>query len=659
MYWIDFIVSERQYPLLESIQSPEDVRRLQVEQLPQLAGEIRERIIEVVSKSGGHLTSNLGVTELTIALHRVFDFGNDRLLWDVGHQCYPHKLLTGRHHQFDTIRKDGGLSGFPNPDESEFDLFKVGHAGTAIPTALGMARADRLLKRDNHVVAVVGDASIVNGVAFEGLNQVGTLDRQMLIVLNDNKWGISPTQGAMADYLAKLRTSTIYDDFKRTVKQILPKLPLVGKPMFDVLAHLKEGIKATVAPPQIFEQMGLQYVGPIDGHDLDHLIDMLELLKNVQHPVLLHVHTVKGRGCDWAVADPGKFHSPKPFRFTREKVEIQKGSGKSWTNAFVESLMELARDDERIYAMTAGMPDGTGLSKYEEEFPDRYRDVGISESCTVDIAGGMAKAGLRPVCAIYSTFLQRAFDQVFQEVVLQKLPVMFCLDRAGLVGGDGAVHHGFLDIAYLRGFPQMVLMAPCDEIELQYALRFGLSLDQPSAIRYPRDNVPAPLPDCSPFVMGKSRRVREGDDLTILAYGTMTGFALEAAARLEVDGISAAVVNARFAKPIDRDMVRDAFESGNPVISVEDHSTAGGFGSAVLEAGQDMGLTCRSFARLGIPEEQFIEHGSRATQLALAGMDTEAIVHAARRLCEGTIERRSSQDKSRVRARSQSSAHSS
>lgn len=645
--------------MLGSIQSPADVRRLRADQLPQLACEIRERIIEVVSKGGGHLTSNLGVTELTIALHRVFDFQVDRLLWDVGHQCYPHKLITGRNDRFGTIRKDGGLSGFPNPDESEFDLFKVGHAGTAIPTALGMARADRLLGRDNHVVAVVGDASIVNGVAFEGLNQVGTLDRQMLVVLNDNKWGISPTQGAMADHLAKLRTSTIYDDFKRTVKQILPKLPLVGKPMFDVLAHLKEGIKATVAPPQIFEQLGLQYVGPIDGHDLDHLIDMLELLKNVQHPVLLHVHTVKGRGCDWAVAEPGKFHSPKPFRFTREKVEIQKGSGKNWTNAFVESLIELAREDERIYAMTAGMPDGTGLSQYEEVFPERYRDVGISESCTVDIAGGMAKAGLRPVCAIYSTFLQRAFDQVFQEVVLQKLPVLFCLDRAGLVGGDGAVHHGFLDIAYLRGFPHMVLMAPCDEVELKYAMRFALSLDQPAAIRYPRDNVPAPLPDCSPFVLGKSRRVREGGDLTILAYGTMTAIAMEAAAKLEAIGIEATVVNARFAKPIDRDMVRAALVCGKPVITVEDHSAAGGFGSAVLESAQEMGLTCNQFARLGIPEDTFIEHGSRTTQLALAGIDVAGIVRTAERLCAGQNLTRAPQDKAKPRARSQSSAHSS
>ncbi len=620
--------------ILEGIRSPADVRSLALDDLSKLAQEIRDRILEVVGRGGGHLTSNLGVTELTIALHRVFDFSKDRLLWDVGHQCYPHKLITGRNARFPTLRKAGGISGFPDIHESEYDLFNVGHAGTAVPTAVGMARADALLHRDNSVVAVVGDASILNGVAVEGLNQAGTLKRQFLIVLNDNEWGISPTQGAMAERLAKFRASNFYEDVKARTKKLLPKLPLLGKPVFEMIAHLKEGIKATVSPGQVFEAMGLQYVGPVDGHDIKHLIAMLEMLKRANHPVLLHVHTVKGKGCSWASAEPGKYHSPKPFVVEDGKVTIQSSGGKSWTSAFVEALAGLAEKDERVFAMTAGMLDGTGLNKFQDKFPQRCRDIGIAESCTVDMAAGMAKAGLRPVAAIYSTFLQRAFDQVFQEVVLQGLPVMFCLDRAGLVGGDGPVHHGFLDITYLRGFPKMVLMAPMDELELRDVLRFGLTLDQPCAIRYPRDTVPAPQPDCPPFEMGRSRRLRDGADATILCYGVTANHALAASELLAESGIEAAVVNARFAKPIDREMVAAAFGSGAPVVTVEDHSIAGGFGSAVLETAQDLALDASRMLRLGMPVDRFIVHGSRAGQLAECGLDATGIAAAVQRLLE-------------------------
>jgi 1-deoxy-D-xylulose-5-phosphate synthase len=623
--------------LLEGINSPADVRALPLSELPKLAAEIRARIIEVVGASGGHLASNLGVTELTLALHRAFDFSTDRLLWDVGHQCYPHKLITGRNRRFDTIRKAGGISGFPCTDESPYDLFNVGHAGTAIATAVGLARGDQILGRDSRVVALVGDASIVNGVAMEGLNQAGTLKRQLLVVLNDNRWGISPTQGAMAEQLSKFRTSTIYEDLKQRTKQLLRDLPLVGKPLYDALDRLKEGFKATLAPHQMFEQLGLQYVGPIDGHDISHLVEMLNILRDVPHPVLLHVHTEKGRGCDWATADPGKFHSPKPFRVENGKVTISSGGGKSWTSAFVESLIELAGENDKVFAMTAAMPDGTGLNKFQEVFPDRYLDVGIAESCTVDLAAGMAKAGLRPVAAIYSTFLQRAFDQVFQEVVLQGLPVVFCLDRAGLVGGDGAVHHGFLDIAYLRNFPNMVLMAPVDALELTHCLRFALKQNVACAIRYPRDVVANPLPDCQPFVLGQSREVRRGDAATVLAYGTTTIAALEAAEQLAAEGFEVQVINARFARPIDRDMVREAFSSGKPVVTVEDHSVSGGFGSAVLETAQELGLSAPFCARLGIPVDRFIPHASRAQQLAEAGIDAAGIASTLRRLLVGAV----------------------
>ncbi|MFH0980180.1 MAG: 1-deoxy-D-xylulose-5-phosphate synthase [Planctomycetota bacterium] len=618
--------------LLEKMRGPADLRSWSMGQLATLAEEIRARIVEVVGRNGGHLSSNLGVTELTIALHRTFDFSKDRLLWDVGHQCYPHKLLTGRNARFDTLRKAGGISGFPSAAESEYDLFDVGHAGTSIATAVGLARGDQMLRRDTRVVALVGDASIVNGVAFEGLNQAGTLKRQFLVVLNDNNWGISLTQGAISEHLAKFRSSQRYDHLKRKVRERLPKLPLVGKPLFETLDMLKEGIKATLAPHQIFEQLGFQYVGPVDGHDLTHLVEMLDLLKDAQHPVLLHVHTDKGRGCDWAMADPGKFHSPMPFKVEAGKVTIQNGPGKSWTSAFVESLCRLAETNDRVFALTAAMPNGTGLDRFAERFPERFLDCGIAESCTVDIAAGLAYAGMRPVVAVYSTFLQRGFDQVFQEVALQGLPVLFCIDRAGLVGGDGAVHHGFLDIAYLRGLPGMVLMAPADEPELYEALKLGLSLSGPAAIRYPRDQVPELLPRCRPFALGVSRKVRAGNAATILAYGTPTLAAVEAAELLSAEGVEVAVVNARFAKPIDRDMVAAAFARGRPVVTAEDHSASGGFGSAVLETAQELGLDTRSSARLGLPAEHFVAHGSRKGQLAEVGLDAAGIAAAVMHL---------------------------
>lgn len=623
--------------LLKQIKSPADLRALPSSKLPLLASEIRKRIIEVVGHGGGHLTSNLGVTELTIALHRVFDFSADRLLWDVGHQCYPHKLLTGRNDRFDTLRKPGGISGFPDTCESDFDLFNVGHAGTAIATAVGLARGDQQAKRENHVVAVVGDASIVNGVALEGLNQAGTLRRQFLIVLNDNEWGISPTQGALAEFLARFRASNFYEDAKEKTKQLLPKLPLLGQPVFDMIAHLKEGIKATVSPGQVFEAMNLQYVGPVDGHDVGHLIEVLEMVKGAKHPILLHVQTVKGKGCDWAKAEPGKYHSPKPFDVKDGKVRVVSGGGRSWTAAFADALGDLAEKDDRIFAMTAGMLDGTGLGAFQQKFPARCRDVGIAESCLVDMAAGMAKAGRRPVAAVYSTFLQRAFDQVFQEVSLQGLPVMFCMDRAGLVGGDGAVHHGFLDITYLRGLPNMTLMAPMDEAELRAAMALGLALEHGCAIRYPRDVVPKPVPDCPPFEVGQSRRLREGSDATILAYGSMVRSALDAAELLAGMDIDVSVVNARFARPIDRNMVERAFCDGRPVVTVEDHCVAGGFGSAVLEVAQELKLATTAVARLGIPSDRFVAHGSRGGQLAECGLDAAGIASSVQQLLESRV----------------------
>src|SRR5688572_18711345 len=484
-------------PLLQQIKSPADVRKLSPDQLTQLADELRKRIFDAVSKNGGHLASNLGVVELTIALHYVYDFGPhptgpDRLLWDVGHQSYPHKMLTGRSGLFDRLRKKGSVGGFPSPDESPYDLFAVGHAGTAISTAVGMARGDGALGRKNHVVAVVGDASIVNGVALEGLNNAGTLKRQLLIILNDNGMSISHPQGALSHYLERVRVSTTYDEFKKISRSIVHQLPTsVGTRIEALWHHFKDGVKHTLWPGQIFEAMGIKYMGPIDGHDLPGLINMLAELKHVQAPLLLHVKTVKGQGYEIAASEPTKFHSPSGFQVNGCRVELKSGSGKSWTNAFAEALIGLANTDKRVIALTAAMPDGTGLSKFEKVHPDRYYDTGICESHLTAMAAGMAKSGLRPFAAIYSTFIQRAFDQVWQEVVLNGLPVCFCMDRAGFVGDDGAVHHGFMDQAFLRPLPTIVLMAPSDEAELNRSLRLALSLDTASAVRYPRDNVPA------------------------------------------------------------------------------------------------------------------------------------------------------------------------
>lgn len=618
--------------ILPKIHSPADLRGLSIAQLNQLATEIRERIIGVVSRQGGHLASNLGIAELTIALHRVFDFKHDCLLWDVGHQAYVHKILTGRNERFDSIRKSGGLSGFPNIEESEYDLFNVGHAGTAVPTAVGMARGVAALGESRRVVAVVGDASIFNGVSFEGLNQAGTLKRQLLVILNDNSMGIAPTQGGMAEYLAKFRVSPLYEELKKRVKKYLPQIPLVGKATFEALDHLKEGFKATVSPHQIFEQLGFVYVGPTDGHDVEHMIELLDGLKDVNHPVLLHVHTEKGRGADFALAEPTKFHSPKPFKVEGCRVEIQSG-GRSFTAALADAVIQLAGEDSRIHALTAAMPDGTGLSKFQQVYPDRYLDGGIAESCTVDIAAGMCKAGLRPVVAVYSTFLQRAFDQIFQEVVLQRLPVIFALDRAGLVGGDGPVHHGFLDIAYLRGMPNMVLMAPADGDEVLESLRLALKLNVPAATRYPRDTVPESLygGNTPPFELGRSVVLHDGVDAVILAYGSTCKAAIDAAEILASDGVGARVVNARFAKPIDRDMVTDALHRGVPVFTVEEHSVAAGFGSCVLEAAQQLGLDASHVKLLGMPTDRFVPHGSRADQLAQCGIDATGIAASVQR----------------------------
>ncbi|MCA9284158.1 MAG: 1-deoxy-D-xylulose-5-phosphate synthase [Phycisphaerales bacterium] len=631
--------------LLPAIHSPADLKALPIEALPELASEIRHAICDQVSRSGGHLAPNLGVVELSIALHYVFDFGHDRLLFDVGHQCYPHKLLTGRLPLLANLRKRNGMAGFPEPRESAYDLFSVGHAGTGIPTAVGMARGDLLNNEGwspenpngRRVVSLIGDASIVNGVAMEGLNNAGTLKRQFLIVLNDNGMSISKPQGAVAAYFDRIRLSHSYTEFKRAAKELTKVIP--GGSVFSEMYHrLGEMSKAMISEDAWFEKFGLVTVGPIDGHDLPTLIDFLNEAKHLDRPMVLHVKTVKGKGYSFTEGDSCTFHSPAAFKVEMEnegcRVELKK-SGRSFTTAFGEIMVDLMNRDPRIVACTAAMPDGTGISKVLKAHPDRAWDTGICESHALDMMAGLAKTGWKPFFSVYSTFLQRAFDQCFQEVSLQGLAVRLCLDRAGLVGGDGAVHHGFCDISLLSVLPDAVIMGAMDEASLAAACTFMADYDKGlTAVRYPRDSVSDMFADrpCPPFELGKARPlvVHDRPDLAVLGLGVM---AIEAMRSLEhLNGHSeykVSVYDARFAKPVDKELLKELLGRGIPVVTVEDHSIRGGFGACVLEACNDLGLDTRLVTRLGLPDA-WIYQGERGEQLAEAGLDPASIARVIR-----------------------------
>lgn len=630
--------------LLETIHSPADLRRLSVEQLPALAAEIRRAICEQVSVSGGHLAPNLGVVELTIALHYVFDFAHDRLLFDVGHQCYPHKLLTGRLGLLGGLRTSAGISGFPEPNESPYDLFRVGHAGTAISTAVGMARGDALRgesfdRQSNatgrRVVSLIGDASIVNGVAMEGLNNAGTLGRQFLVVLNDNGMSIAKPQGAVARHFDRLRLSHVYTGMKKQAKQVLEHIP--GGTLIEEAYHRAgDAMKVWINEGSWFEHFGLLTVGPVDGHDLPTLIEVLSEARDFDRPMLLHVKTIKGKGYGFAEGDATCFHSPAPFNMNEDGVAIPSG-GRGFTAAYADAMLDLLDRDETIVAATAAMPDGTGLNKAIERFPDRVWDTGICESHALDMLAGLAKTGFKPFFAVYSTFLQRAFDQAFQEVALQGLPVRLCLDRAGLVGGDGAVHHGFCDVALLRTLPDAAIVAAIDEPSLRAALEFMRGYEEGlSAVRYPRDTVSdrfAALGQCPAFELGKARLLAGPSagatpEVAVLVFGALASQAAEA---IESIGASAhvALYDARFAKPVDEQLIRTLLEKRVPIVTIEDHGITGGFGAAVLESAQAMGLDASGVTRLAIPD-QWILQDSRKVQLAQAGLDPGSIARAIR-----------------------------
>jgi 1-deoxy-D-xylulose-5-phosphate synthase len=637
--------------LLEQLTGPRDLRELSVDQLEALAREIREAIIGQVSTTGGHLAPNLGVVELTLAMHRVFDFGTDRLLFDVGHQCYPHKLLTGRYPLLSRLRTRDGMAGFPEPAESAYDLFRVGHAGTGISTAVGMARGDSLNGEGfdpktnpdgRRVATIIGDASIVNGVAMEGLNGAGTLKRQFLIVLNDNGMSISKPQGAMAQYFDRVRVSHTYSDFKKGAKELLRHVPGGGM-LREAYHRMGEMTKAAIAEDSWFEKFGLLTVGPIDGHDLPTLIEFLGEARDLDRPMVLHVKTVKGKGLDIAEEDATRFHSPKAFKVERDevtgcRVEMKSG-GRSFTAAFADALLDVMERDPRVVTATAAMPDGTGVTGALARFPERSFDTGICESHAMDMMAGLAKTGHRPFFAVYSTFLQRAFDQAFQEVALQGLGVRLCLDRAGLVGGDGAVHHGFCDVSILRALPDAVLTAAIDEPSLRAALEFMRGLDTGlSAVRYPRDDCSARFAGepCPAFEIGRARLLTpafgdldaERPDVAVLAFGTPAIAAMDAADLLARD-YRVAVWDARFAKPVDVGLIRALLERRIPVLTVEDHSVVGGFGTAVIEAAQEMGLDASRVVRHGIPD-RWVLQDSRRSQLAEVGLDAEGVARMIR-----------------------------
>jgi 1-deoxy-D-xylulose-5-phosphate synthase len=623
--------------ILPSILSPRDLQGLSTEQLEQLAVEMRRALCEVATSRTAHFASNLGVVELCLALHRVFDFSRDRLIWDTGHQIYPHKLITGRFARFGSIRTKGGLMGYPNPDESPYDLFMTGHAGCSISTALGLASGDDLMgETDRHSVAVIGDGALPSGIVFEALNNAGFLKKRLLVILNDNRMSICPRVGALAEYLDTVRTNPWYRGIKHQAGEIIKGVPMVGGQMERMLSNVKDSLKATLHGGMLFEALGVRYFGPVEGHSLPNLIRYLELVKDEEGPILLHVLTEKGHGFKPAEADPVFFHTPAPFECDDDDciVSIKKSSSRAYTDVASTAIGAALRRDPRVTVMTAAMCQGNKLEPVREEFAERFFDVGICESHAVAFAAGQAKAGCRPIVDIYSTFLQRSFDQIFQEVCLQNLPVVFMLDRAGLTGPDGPTHHGAFDLGYLRLFPNMAVLAPGDEHDLAAMLDWALAHGGPVAIRYPKATVENHGGQRPPIELGRSETLAEGHDGLVVACGTLLGEALAAAAELRGEGLDLTVINARFVKPLDP-IILERIEAAPWTVTLEENVLQTGFGSAVLEAVNDAGLQAGMIVRLGLPD-RFVEHGERAELLADLGLDAAGIAATCRRLAGRT-----------------------
>ena len=622
--------------LLETINSPADLKKLPVSDLPALAEEIRTLIVRVVSETGGHLASSLGAVELTIAVHYVFDVPNDRVIWDVGHQSYAHKILTGRREQFSTLRRHGGLSGFTKRSESPFDSFSTGHSGTSISASLGFLCAKHQRNDPSKVVAVIGDGSMTAGLAYEGLNQAGDRhkDKNLLVILNENDMSISQNVGALSSFLSRTLSATYLQDWRKELGELLRSLPGIGDDVYQFAKRSEESFKTFVTPGMLFEAFNLEYFGPINGHKIKQLVNILQNIREIREPVLLHVTTTKGKGYEPAEKNPVYFHGVGAFEITTGNKRPEAAPcPPTYTQVFGRTMVELAQKDPDIVAVTAAMPEGTGLAGFAERFPDRFYDVGIAEQHGVTFAAGMAADGLRPVVAIYSTFLQRSYDQIIHDVCLESLPVTFAIDRAGIVGEDGPTHHGLFDLSYLRSMPNMVIMAPADENELRRMLVTAIYHNGPAAVRYPRGKgTGAALADpLLPVPIGKAKILAEGGDILILALGRTICEAVAARQQLEAEGISATVVNCRFVKPLDEALVCDLARATPRILTVEDNLLAGGFSSAVLECLNDHRVTGVTVKRLGIGDT-FVEHGSQEILRALYQIDAEAIVAAAKEL---------------------------
>ena len=622
--------------LLDKINSPADVKKLSDEQLKQLAAEIRQLLIKVISHTGGHLAPNLGVVELTLALHKVFTTPQDKLVFDVGHQAYIHKIITGRREQFPTLRQYGGLSGFPKRCESEHDAFGTGHSSTSISAALGMAAARDLQGEDYNVVAIIGDGSMTGGMAFEALNNAGTLHKKMVVVLNDNEMSISKNVGAMSDYLYHLRTGETYNKIKNDIEGWLKNMEF-GTDVLKAIRRLKGSVKYLMVPTSIFEELGFTYLGPVDGHDIHGLIEVLQAAKKIDGPVMVHVLTKKGKGYKPAEESPNKFHGTGPFEIATGKKITNPAAPISYTEVFGKTITELADSDKKVVGLTAAMPDGTGLNIFAQAHSDRFFDVGIAEQHAVTAAAGMAAAGMKPVTAIYSTFMQRAYDSILHDICMQKLHVTMCLDRAGLVGDDGYTHHGVFDYAYLRSIPNMTIMAPKDENELRHMLKTALSFNGPISVRYPRGSgvgvdITEPMHE---LPIGKAEVLRDGKGLCFWAIGSMVQSAVQAADKLKEQGIDAGVVNMRFAKPLDKELLIEHAKRYGKLVTLEEGVLAGGVGSEVLEILDDAGLLQQcTVLRLGIPDE-FVTHGDKKLLFRDLGLDTDAIVQKAAAFVKG------------------------
>lgn len=621
------------YSILPNINYPADIRKLNIAELNKLAQEIRKMIIDTVASSGGHLASSLGTVELTLALHYVFDTPEDKIVWDVGHQAYAHKIITGRKDVFSTLRTKGGISGFPRREESPYDTFNVGHSGTSISAATGFAEANCLKENHRKIVAVIGDGSMTTGMAFEGLNWAGDRKKDLIIVLNDNEMSISPNVGALSSYLNRVMTGHTVTRIKTDIKNFLKGIPSIGDHILKLSQQVEESLKTFVVPGALFEELGFTYVGPLEGHTLEYLIDNFKNIKELSKPVLVHIITQKGKGYRFAEEKPLNYHGISPFNVETGQPVPPSSSKLSYTEIFGKTIVRLAHNDSRILAITAAMCDGTGLDQFSREFPQRFYDVGIAEQHAVTFAAGLAIEGFIPVVAIYSTFLQRAYDQILHDVCLQKLPVVFALDRAGIVGEDGATHQGIFDYSYLRSIPNIVVMAPADENELQHMLKTAVECKYPVSLRYPRGKgVGVPLEDdLKSLAIGKGEVLREGSDLAIFAIGSTVHPALAAARRLEAEGVNIKVINARFVKPLDAELLSQTASQIKKILTVEENVLQGGFGSAVLEMLAEKNINNIQVKRLGLPDE-FVEHATQAELREKYGLDEEGIVRAIREM---------------------------